>query len=70
MALSIALSHWVLKVAEVSSAALTASRAASSSWTTNLLEAQILDDRIFARHQLPKTNHIIQGLLQLVMMII
>jgi hypothetical protein len=64
MALSI--SRWALRVAEVSSATLTANRAASSSWTTDLLEAR----KSLMIHQLPKANHIIQGLLQLITMII
>ena len=40
MALSIALSRWVFKIAQLSSATLAASQATSSSWATDLFEAR------------------------------
>jgi hypothetical protein len=40
MALSIALSRWAFRAAQLPSATLVASRAASSSWATDLLEAR------------------------------
>jgi hypothetical protein len=40
MALSMALSRWALRVTEVSSATLTANRAASNSWAMDFLEAR------------------------------
>jgi hypothetical protein len=40
MALSIALSRWAFRVAQLSTATLVASQAASSSWATDLLEAR------------------------------
>jgi hypothetical protein len=40
IALSMALSRWALRVTEVSSATLAASRAVSSSWTMDFLEAR------------------------------
>jgi hypothetical protein len=69
IALSIALSRWALKIAEASSAALTVSRVASSSWTTDLLEVR----RSLMIESLIDTNYlrrIIQRLLQPVTMII
>jgi hypothetical protein len=40
IALSIALSRWALRVAEVSSVTLMANRAVSSSWATDFMEAR------------------------------